>query len=239
MKKRTKVILAFCAAAAFLLVCTGVILFGILMPKWEAEAQLRQAVADYYNTKLTLYYAENLKYEDHEIDVAFLGDSLTEGCDLSKFYPGLLTANRGIGGETTHGLEKRLKVSVYDLKPKVAVVLIGGNNLKTMFENYENILKGLQTNLPDTKVILVSLTAMGQSWAQKNLQAAYNNVKIRMLAEEYGYAFVDAFTPLLDPDTNEICSEYTTDGAHLTEEGYEVLSGVILPEIEKALNSFS
>lgn len=239
MKKKTKIILVIALAAAFLILCGAGILFGVLMPQWEAEAQLRQAVADYYNSKLTLYYAENLAYEDYEVDVAFLGDSLTDGCDLNKFYPGFLTTNRGIGGETTHGLENRLKVSAYDLKPKVVVMLIGGNNLGTMFENYENILLGLQTNLPDTKVILVSLTAMGRDWAEKNLQAAYNNVKIRMLAESYGFAYVDVFSLLLDTETNEICAEYTTDGAHMTEKGYEVLSGAIIPEIEKALSEFA
>ena len=239
MKKKTKVVLLISAAVTFLLLCGAVVLFGILMPQWEAEKELQNAVQEYYDNKLLLYYAENLDYEDYEIDVAFLGDSLTDGCDLKKFYPGFLTANRGIGGETTHGLEKRLKVSVYDLKPKVAVMLIGGNNLDTMFENYENILKGLQTNLPDTKVILVSLTAMGDRWTEKNPLACYNNVKIRLLAEKYGYAYVDVFSLLLDPETNAIREEYTVEGLHLTEKGYEVLSGAITPAIEKALAEFA
>jgi len=218
-----------------LLLCGAYVLFGVLMPQWEAEEDLHNAVQEYYNNKLLLYYAENLDYADYEIDVAFLGDSLTDGCDLAKYYPQFKTANRGIGGETTHGLEKRLKVSVYDLKPKVAVMLIGGNNLDTMFENYENILKGLQENVPDTKIILVSLTAMGDTFAEKNPLAAYNNVKIRLLAEKYGFDFVDVFSLLLDTETNAIRAEYTNDGIHLTEKGYEVLSGAITPAIEKAL----
>lgn len=218
-----------------MLLCGAYVLFGVLMPQWEAEEDLHNAVQEYYNNKLLLYYAENLDYADYEIDVAFLGDSLTDGCDLAKYYPQFKTANRGIGGETTHGLEKRLKVSVYDLKPKVAVMLIGGNNLDTMFENYENILKGLQENVPDTKIILVSLTAMGDTFAEKNPLAAYNNVKIRLLAEKYGFDFVDVFSLLLDTETNAIRAEYTNDGIHLTEKGYEVLSGAITPAIEKAL----
>lgn len=235
MKKKTKIILAISAAAVFLLLCGAVVLFGILMPQWEAEENLQNAVQEYYDNKLLLYYAENLDYEDYEIEVAFLGDSLTDGCDLNKYYPQFKTANRGIGGETTHGLEKRLKVSAYDLKPKVAVMLIGGNNLDTMFDNYESILKGLQANLPETKVILVSLTAMGDSFAEKNPLAAYNNVKIRLLAEKYGFDFVDVFSLLLDTETNAIRAEYTNDGIHLTDKGYEVLSGAITPAIEKAL----
>lgn len=221
--------------AAFVLLCGGIVLFGILMPRWEAKEQLQQASREYYNNKLLLYYAENLDYEDYEIDVAFLGDSLTEGCDLEKYYPNYKTANRGIGGENTFGLEKRLKVSAYDLKPKVAVMLIGTNNLETMFTNYESILKGLQANLPDTKIILVSLTPMGEQWGRQNSLAAYNNVKIRLLAEQYGFAYVDVFSLLLDEKTDTIRPEYTVEGLHLTEKGYEVLAKAITPAIDAAL----
>ena len=168
--------------------------------------------------------------------MAFLGDSLTDGYDLNKYYPQFITANRGIGGETTIGLEGRMALSAYELKPKVVVMLIGGNNLDTMFENYESLLKGLQENLPDTKVVLLSLTAMGRDWASKNYLAAYNNVKIKALAEQYGFYYIDIFTPLLDRATDEILAEYTTDGAHLTHEGYLVLTQAITPVLQQLLN---
>lgn len=235
MSIKKKVILIISILLAVALVAGAIVLFCVLIPQWEEEARLRQMVQEYYDTKLAQYQRENETYADYEVDVAFLGDSLTDGCDLEKYYPQYKTANRGIGGETTHGLEKRLQVSVYDLKPKVAVLLIGGNNLDTMFENYENILKGLQTNLPQTKVILVSLTAMGEDWAYKNHIAAYNNVKIRMLAEKYGFTYVDVFSLLLDEATDELCAEYTVEGVHLTPEGYEVLAGAITPAIDALL----
>ena len=193
---------------------------------------------EYYDNKLQQYQQENPNYADYEVDVAFLGDSLTDGCALARYYPQYKTANRGIGGDTTIGLEQRMQISVYDLKPKVAVMLIGANNLDSMFENYEDILRGLQTNLPHTKVILVSLTAMGNQWAGRNQLAAYNNVKIRKLATKYGFAFVDVFTPLLDEQTDEIRPEYTIEGLHLSEKGYEVLKNAITPAIDAALAEY-
>ena len=136
----------------------------------------------------------------------------------------------------TFDVEGRIEVSLYDLKPKVAVMLIGGNNLRTMFENYENLLIGMKENLPNTKIILVSLTAMGMDWgAEKNEIAALNNVKIKVLAEKYGFAYVDLFTPLYDITTGEIYAEYTNDGAHQTDAGYEVFTATIKPAVAKAL----
>lgn len=67
------------------------------------------------------------------MDVAFIGYSLTDRYDLEEYYPQYVTANRGINGDTTFDIEKRLQISLYNLKPKVAVMLIGVNNPDTMF----------------------------------------------------------------------------------------------------------
>lgn len=185
---------------------------------------------------MTFYEEENQKYADYEVDAAFLGDSLTDGYDLQKFYPQYTVANRGIGGDTTVDLEGRLKTSVYDLKPKVAIMLIGANNPDSMFDNYENILIGLKNNLPKTKIILLSMTSMGgEHWGKHNKTAAYNNVKIKLLAEKYGFEFVDLYSPLLNLEDGEIYDEYTTDGGHLTDKGYEVLTREITPVLEAQL----
>ena len=234
MAKRRNVIIA--AIALFvLLVMALMYIFGIVLPQSREKEQLLKAMQEYYDAKIAMYEIENEKYDDYEVDVAFLGDSLTDGYDLKRYYPQYLTLNRGIGGDTTFGLEKRLKVSVYDLKPKVAVMLIGANNFDTMFDNYENILKGLGENLPKTKVVLLSLTSMGGEWGKNNQKAAYNNVKIKLLAEKYGYEFVDLYSPLLNLETGEIYAEYTTDGGHLTPAGYEVFTNAVTPSLKKLL----
>lgn len=233
MKK--KIVVAGFGILSITLIAVLIWFFGFHLPKVEKDKNQQQLVKEYYDNKLNLYQQENDKYSDYEVDVAFLGDSLTDGYNLKLYYPDYVVSNRGIGGETTHGLEERLKVSAYDLKPKVVVMLIGGNNLNTMFENYEDILIGLKDNLPNTKVILLSLTAMGKDWGHKNEIACLNNVKIKLLAEKYDYTFVDLFTPLFDINIGEVYSDYTTDGAHFTSKGYEVVTSVVKPVIESLL----
>ena len=201
----------------------------------ENEELLKQ-IEEYRAAKRAAYAAENERYEDYEVDVAFLGDSLTDGYDLAAYYPDLLVSNRGIGGDTTFDLEGRMEVSLYDLQPKVAVMLIGANNMNAMFENYETLLQGFRENVPDTKIILLSLTAMGGSdWGKNNQLAAYNNVKIKLLAEKYGYEYVDLYSALFNLESGEIYPEYTTDGGHLTPLGYEVLTAAIRPAIDRQL----
>jgi lysophospholipase L1-like esterase len=234
MTKKRKIIIAAIAISIILSACLSY-LFAVVLPERREHKEILKMLEEYYDSKIAAYDIENDSFDDYEVDVAFLGDSLTDGYDLKTYYPQYLTVNRGIGGDTTFGLEKRLEVSVYDLKPKVAVMLIGANNFDTMFDNYENILKGLKENLPNTKVVLLSLTSMGKEWGRNNQKAAYNNVKIKLLAEKYGYEFVDLYSPLLNLETGEIYEEYTTDGGHLTPEGYEALTNTITPTLKKLL----
>ena len=233
IKKRYFILLC---AVALVLLALAIVYFAIVLPKEREEEELKAAVRAYYDAKLEQYERENVEYEDFEVDVAFIGDSLTDGYDLAKYYPQYLTANRGIGGDTTFGVEERLQVSLFDLKPKVVVMLIGANNMDTMLQNYESILQSLKENLPESKIVLCSLTAMGgEHWGRKNQLAAYNNVSIKLLAQKYGYTYVDLYSALYDVSIGEVYEGYTVDGGHFTHEGYTVVTAQITPVLEKLL----
>ena len=223
-------------AVALVLLALAIVYFAIVLPKEREEEELKAAVRAYYDAKLEQYERENVEYEDFEVDVAFIGDSLTDGYDLATYYPQYVTANRGIGGDTTFGVEERLQVSLFDLKPKVVVMLIGANNMDTMLQNYESILQSLKENLPESEIVLCSLTAMGgEHWGRKNQLAAYNNVSIKLLAQKYGYTYVDLYSALYDVSIGEVYEGYTVDGGHFTHEGYTVVTAQITPVLEKLL----
>ena len=234
-RKKILVIAGICLLGAAL-IAGAVVYFGFLLPQQRQREELSQQMQQYRDNKLAQYRAENDRYADYEVEVAFLGDSLTDLYDVEKYYPQYVTANRGIGGDTSFDLENRLQASVYDLKPQVVVMLIGANNPETMLDNYESILEGLQENLPQTKVVLLSMTAMGgELWGSKNQQAAYNNVSIQLLAEKYGFTFIDLFSPLYDVSTQEVYEGYTVDGGHFTDQGYSVITALVTPVLESLL----
>jgi hypothetical protein len=155
MKKKILIcVLALLTAIA--LIWGLVYYFAVHLPAQERHAELVEAAKAYYQDKLVLYAEENAEYKAFEVDVAFIGDSLTDGYDIEYFYSDYTVENRGISGDTTHGLLARLDVSVYQLKPKVIVMLIGANNFQTMFEDYEDILIGIKENLPENRGFLSS-----------------------------------------------------------------------------------
>ena len=235
MNRKKKILIAAVCLLLAAAIGFGIYYFAVKLPEQKKVAEIQQLMSEHYQNRIALFTEENKEYTPGEVDVVFLGDSLTEGYDLDTFYPQYIAVNRGIGGDTTFGVWDRLDLSVFALEPKAVVMLIGVNNIDTMFERYEDIVKSLRENLPDSHIVLISLTSMGQNWGRNNHKAAFNNVKIKLIAERNGCTFVDMYTPLLNEKTDEIYPEYTTDGGHLTAEGYQVFTDTVTPVLEGIL----
>ena len=235
LSKKKTLILVVSIALALAVAGICIWLFAFYLPQAKRTMKLRRAMADYYDAKVAQFAEENATIEAGTVDVVFLGDSLTDGYDVKSAYPQYAVLNRGIGGDTTNGLLQRLDVSAYAVRPKVVVMLIGANNMHTMLDNYEDLVSGLRSNLPDSKVVLLSLTSMSGNWGRNNREAAYNNTFIKRWAETYGCTFVDLYTPLFDETTGGLRDEYSVDGGHLTSAGYQVLTNTIAPVLSSLL----
>ena len=61
-------------------------------------------------------------------------------------------------------------------------------------------------------------------------KCTYSRIFIKFIGK-----FIDLYYPLLNIETGEIYEEYTTDGGHLTEAGYEVLTKEITPVVKEEL----
>ena len=224
---------------AGLVVVTGgstfLITYFSLKKKHEFEKQkyAKLLFETHYADRVNLFKEENKHLSN--VDISFVGDSLTEGYDVKTFYPTYNVVNRGIGGDTTFGVESRLDSSVYDVNPKIVSLLIGANNFDTMLENYENIVTKIRINLPSTKLVLCSLTSMTGNWGRNNKKAKNNNIEIQKIAERNGCTFVDLYSPLLDPETNELKEEYSLDGGHLKSAGYQVVTNTLMPIFQSLL----
>ena len=234
MGKKVVFIVAICLVIVMVGLSVGL---GVYYQSLENDRIAREEwlefFAKYYDAKVDSFKEENKTISN--VDVAFLGDSLTDGYDTKSYYPQYVTVNRGIGGDTTYGLERRLDCSAYDVNPKVIVMLIGINNIDTMLENYERIVTSLETNLPSTKIILLSLTSMTLEWGRNNEKAKAKNVVIQDIAQRHNCTYIDLYSVLLDPETNELRMDYTTDGGHFTPKGYVVITNTITPYLQTLL----
>jgi lysophospholipase L1-like esterase len=180
--------------------------------------------------------------------IVFLGDSLTSSCEWHEMFSNDLTIlNRGIGGDTSPGVLKRIS-TVSDLRPLAVFLMIGTNDAQLLgydpadtLRNYRLIVQNLRqssrdTRIPDTRIYVQSILP---SRAPKfNHWSAEVNRGIRQLAEEEGVTFVDLRPAFMD--SNRTLSErLTIDGLHLNAEGYLLWKRQIDPLVQEVVGAES
>ena len=230
MDKKKKRIIAASIIATIIVVATSIFVIRYLLNR-------NKKYSSYYNQKVALFAEQNQSIVKGETDIVFIGDSLTDLYPVDSYYPEYNVLNRGIGGDTTYGLYDRLDVSLYQVEPKVVVMLIGANNFSSMLNNYESIVEDINANLPNTKLVILSLTALGGRWAERipNESVIDRNVALKEIANRHSCTFVDLFTPLYNTETGEVYDGYTIDGGHFTETGYNVVTSTIMPVVKAIL----
>jgi len=136
------------------------------------------------------------------VDLVWLGDSITQDWEKQgppdwqdfapvwqRFYGGRNAVNLGFRGDNTSHLLWRIRNGELDgIRPKVAVVLIGANNLGRVHWSAPQTLAGivavvdeLRSRLPDTRVLLLGILPSVRS---KYVTRTANAVN-RELAERY------------------------------------------------------
>lgn len=176
-------------------------------------------------------------------EIVFFGDSLTDFYPIQDFFPDHVIYNRGIAGDTTTDLLKRIK-NVTVIKPKKVFLQIGTNDLgkgKTpaqVVENIQKIVFELKADIPNIQLYVISLYPVShhKMWLSPVIAGIRSNKKIRrtnsllkQLCEQYQIPYIDMYTHLKDKK-GRLEREYTLEGLHISGKGYAVIS--------KALNEF-
>lgn len=186
--------------------------------------------------------------KQNEKRVVFMGNSITIGWLQTHpdFFKNKPYVNRGISGQTTPQMLVRFRADVVDLVAAAVVLLAGTNDiagntgpvtLEMILDNIKSMTEIAQAN--NIKVILCSvLPAFEYPWRPglaPNVKIPKLNKMIKRYAEESGAYYLDYFTALEDGN-NGMIREYTTDGVHLTLEGYQVMEPLVENALQKVLN---
>ena len=167
-----------------------------------------------------------------KVDVVMIGDSLTEGVIWSEVFPNIRIANRGVSGDRTIDILNRIDV-ILNLQPKKVFILAGlndfasGANVDQAFETYVKILKRLrEKNIEVYVQSTIECSRIRCGNQDDEVQAL--NVKLQKYAKEEHLVFIDLNNKLSSKRLG-LLPRYTSDGIHLTADGYVVWSQMIMP----------
>ncbi len=163
----------------------------------------------------------------------FLGNSITEGFELEKYFPQARPLNRGIAGDHIDGLLERLDTSVLRLQPAALYVMIGINDIgagdtdSIIIKNYDQLLEEIRSALPETRVYIHSILPTTAVWANCPKEKIVRlNGHYRAKALELGFEWIDLYSDFVN-ENGYLRQELTSDGLHLNAAGYRIWSEIL------------
>jgi lysophospholipase L1-like esterase len=183
-----------------------------------------------------------------DCDIAFIGDSITQGWEGSgknvwqKYYGKRKCLNFGVGGDRTQNVLWRFEHGQLDgIKPKVAVLMIGTNNSNRdeyteadILEGVQAIVKQIRARLPETKIILVGIFPRGKGFSTQRGKILQVNQALAKVADGKTIYWVDFGLQLIKAD-GSISKAIMPDYLHLSERGYEIWAEAIEPKLKELL----
>lgn len=237
MIKLTKKDWIHCAITVVLL--AAVVVFFAL---WAVERESKEDLS-FFEKKCSAYALENGHLSKGQI--VFIGDSITDYYKLDDYYADLplATYNRGISGDMSGKLLSRLEVSLFALEPTKISLLIGINDVthgvsdQALLKNYEAILDQIKQRLPEAEVFCMSILPVNAAcvaykidYEDATQRIPALNAQIQSFAEARGYEFVNLY-PLFADESHYLIESYSTDGLHLSPEGYAVWTNALKPKL--------
>jgi lysophospholipase L1-like esterase len=165
----------------------------------------------------------------HNINL-FIGDSLTEWGNWDVLFPGKNIVNKGIAGNKTADILKRLP-DILLINPEKVFCLAGINDLgeglqlSTIIENYTLLCTQFISRWKPENIHLLSVLPVDfASFAHTSIYPENINKlnhSIAKLAAKHGTKFIDMYPAFTDTSGN-LNPKFTCDGLHLSNAGYQV-----------------
>jgi lysophospholipase L1-like esterase len=229
--------------AATLMVGTIVLDVGVLEMRYLVPDTIRPSDSNFVaNPSANGAVLMNLAQQSGKpCDVIFIGASNveywnTEGKAVwDHYYAPRHAFNFGVAGDKTQNVLWRFDhMNLYGLKPKVAVIFVGLNNVNStpreVVMGIKAITKKTQATFPGVKVFVVSLTPNDRD----NAQVVKANKLLRAYADNQNIFFVNIYSRM--PREGDNWKGLRPDHIHLTAAGYQMWADQMEPLMQKFLS---
>lgn len=178
-------------------------------------------------------------------EVLFVGDSITDGYDLKKYYnyENKIIINSGVGGYRTTNIINRFRNLVDQYNPNKLFLMIGTNDIGAgmskdeIVNNIKKIIFMIREKDPNIKIYLETIYPINKDKRKEdkrrnNKFISEINKELKKYCESNDVEFIDIYSYLVD-ENDTLKSEYTEDGLHLNDLGYEMVTSILKPYVER------
>ncbi|NEO28837.1 MAG: acylhydrolase, partial [Kamptonema sp. SIO4C4] len=177
-------------------------------------------------------WQELLRYEARAIALGqgqnrlnlLVGDSLSAWFPTEDLPKRAFWLNQSISGENTQQIRQRLSLFA-ETRPQTIYVMAGINDLRqgvseeAILENYRAIAQQLKQQHPQAKIVLQSLLPTRDQTLNPRIRRL--NQALAQIAETEKLLYLNLHAFFVD-NNGHLHRDFTTDGIHLTADGYEV-----------------
>lgn len=191
----------------------------------------------YYHQRWTLFQS----LPQTKGDIIFIGNSITDGSEWSELFNDLQVKNRGISGDITAGIIKRID-EVIKRKPAKVFLMIGTNDLARGI-TADSVVKRIlllsdyfYQQTPSAKLLIQSILPVNSVFGKfndhtsKTEQIELVNKKLAKESAAHRYTFIDLYSAFCNKE-GKLDTKYSNDGLHLLGEGYLLWQHLIYPYV--------
>lgn len=188
---------------------------------------------------------DKLAHTPRPIELIFDGDSITDGWQgkgrevWAQNFANRRAFDFGISGDRTqHVLWRLSKGQVDGLDPKLVLIMIGTNNIRShsveqIAEGVAAVVREYQKRCPNAVIVLQAIFPRGQAAdAEFRAKVKEVNQRISVLGDGQKVIYLDFADKFLEPD-GTLSAEVMPDFLHPSAKGYEIWAEAIRPIVDK------
>ena len=157
--------------------------------------------------------------------ILLVGDSITASFNTRELLPEFNIINKGLSGNKSAHLLRRLNRDLDASTPELIFILIGTNDIaqgftdKEILNNIRDTLDICSENIHTKNIFIASVLPTRNNELRPNERIRELNKKIQIISGELKVNYLNLYSLFVD-GTEQLFSDLTNDGLHLNEKAY-------------------
>lgn len=189
--------------------------------------------ADPWEETIRKFEAADVKSPPPKGAVLFVGSSSIVGWDLRKFFPDLVTINRGFGGSKISDSLRYADRIVTPYEPRAIVFYAGDNDIaggkspEQVAGDFREFVAKVREKLPDVPILYIGIKPSKKRWHLIDKIREANKQIEASCGEAQKVTFISVEKPMLGEDGEPHADLLKADGLHLQPAGYQIWSDLV------------